>query len=231
MATTIPQLHLPELYDCVHCGLCLNACPTYRETRMEAESPRGRITLVHAAAEGRAQVTPQWADHLYLCLMCRACETACPSGVQYGRIAERARAMLGPHGSWMSRVAQRFAFTQLLPHPRRLRLLARLLRFAQRTSLLDDVGAFLPARLRDSQSLLPRVPDHFFPDGASVFPARGARRARVGLLAGCAMGTLFAGVQDAVVRVLQRNGIEVVVTPAQTCCGALNFHNGESRAA
>ena len=94
----IAALDLPELYQCVHCGLCLNQCPTYSALRLEPESPRGRIHLVRAAAEGRLELNEGFKEHLYLCLLCRACETACPSGVQYGRIAEAAREELGPPG-------------------------------------------------------------------------------------------------------------------------------------
>src|SRR5919108_4142091 len=125
----VTALDLPELYQCVHCGLCLNQCPTYQALRLEPESPRGRIHLVRAAAEGRIELNQRFQDHLYLCLLCRACETACPSGVQYGRIAETAREIIGPPGSRMGRTVLNFAFTRLLPYPRRLRLAATLLRF------------------------------------------------------------------------------------------------------
>jgi Fe-S oxidoreductase len=111
----IATLDLPELYNCVHCGLCLNQCPTYRALRLEPESPRGRIHLVKAAAEGRIELNERFKDHIYLCLLCRACETACPSGVQYGRIAETAREHLGPPGSKVARAVQRIVFTRLLP--------------------------------------------------------------------------------------------------------------------
>ena len=112
----IASLNLPELYQCVHCGLCLNQCPTYRALQLEPESPRGRIHLVKAAAEGRIDLTERFKDHLYLCLLCRACESACPSGVQYGHIAEAARAQLGPPGSPLGRGVLKLVFTQLLPY-------------------------------------------------------------------------------------------------------------------
>ena len=107
------RLKLPELDRCVHCGLCLNQCPTYRAVRLEPESPRGRIHLVRAAAEGRIELNGRFKEHLYLCLLCRACETACPSGVQYGRIAEAAREELGPPGSKITRAVLNFVFKRL----------------------------------------------------------------------------------------------------------------------
>ena len=230
------QLSIPELDQCVHCGLCLNHCPTYRVTHLEPESPRGRIHLVRAASEGRiapldpALGTPngRFAEHIYLCLMCRACETACPSGVQYGRIAEAAREVLGPPGSPLARTIAGLAFTQLLPSPRRLRLAARLLRFYQRSGLQRIVRWVLPRPLREMEAMLPPVPDRFFDSPTTVFPAIGERRARVAMLSGCVMSVLFTDINEATVRVLRRNGCEVVIPPAQVCCGALNVHNGET---
>jgi len=224
-------LDIPELYQCVHCGLCLTHCPTYRVTALEPESPRGRIHLVRAAAEGRIEPNERFGDHIYLCLMCRACETACPSGVHYGRIAEAARAVLGPPGSPFARAVATFAFTQLFPFPWRLRLVGALLRFYQRSGLRRLVRGVLPQRLRDMELLLPPVPDHFFSPPAGDLPAIGDRRARVGVLSGCVMSLLFGAVNDATVRVLRRNGCEVVIPPGQGCCGALNVHNGETQAA
>jgi len=226
----VPALRIPELDQCVHCGLCLTHCPTYQVTALETESPRGRIHLVRAAGEGRIAPGERFAQHIYLCLMCRACETACPSGVQYGRIAETARAVLGPPGSPLGRAAVSLALRQVFPFPRRLRLLARLLRFSQRSGL-RALARLLPAGLRAAEGLLPPIPARFFAPEAEVLPALGARRARIGLLQGCVMPLLFGEVNAATVRVLRRNGCEVVIPRAQGCCAALNLHNGERKAA
>ncbi len=227
----IASLDLPELYNCVHCGLCLNQCPTYRGLRLEPESPRGRIHLVRAAAEGRIDLTDRFKDHMYLCLLCRACETACPSGVQYGRIAETAREHLGPPGSKLARGIQILCFTRLLPYPRRLRILAAMLRLYQRSGLQKLVGPLLPMRLAAMDAMLPTIPEEFFRPIASALPAIGQRRAKVAMLNGCVMPLVFGDVNAATVRVLQRNGCEVVFPEMQTCCGALNIHNGEQAAA
>jgi Fe-S oxidoreductase len=199
--------------------------------RLEPESPRGRIHLVKAAAEGRIELNERFKEHIYLCLLCRACETACPSGVQYGRIAETAREHLGPPGSNLARSIQNFAFTQLLPHARRLRILARLLRLYQRTGLQTFIHPLLPNKLRAMDAMLPAIPETFFTPQAAVLPAVGKRRARVAMLNGCVMPLLFGAVNEATLRVLQRNGCEVVLPPNQICCGALNIHNGETIAA
>ena len=227
----IGALNIPELYQCVHCGLCLNQCPTYRALRLEPESPRGRIHLVKAAAEGRIDLNERFKEHLYLCLLCRACETACPSGVRYSHIAETARAQLGPPGSRFARSVQNLAFTHLLPYPGRLKLAANLLRFYQRTGLQRMVRPLLPQSVREMEALLPSIPQRFFEPDAKAFPAIGKRCARVALLNGCVMPLLFGDVNAATVRVLQRNGCEIVLPEEQTCCGALNVHNGETAAA
>ncbi|HSF57398.1 MAG TPA: heterodisulfide reductase-related iron-sulfur binding cluster [Candidatus Binatia bacterium] len=227
----VTALDLPELYQCVHCGLCLNQCPTYRALHLEPESPRGRIHLVRAAAEGRIELNQRFQDHLYLCLLCRACETACPSGVQYGRIAETAREIIGPPGSKLARAVLNFAFTQLLPYPGRLRLIARLLRFYQRSGLQRAIRPLLPERLRKMESMLPPISQRFFAPDANILPAVGARRARVAMLNGCVMPLMFSDINEATVRVLRRNGCDVVFPSKQICCGALNVHNGESIAA
>jgi glycolate oxidase iron-sulfur subunit len=227
----IDALDLPELYQCVHCGLCLNQCPTYRALQLEPESPRGRIHLVKAAAEGRIELNERFKQHLQLCLLCRACESACPSGVQYGRIAEAAREHVGPPGSPLARALLNFAFTRLLPYPRRLRFLFAVLRLYQSTGLQQLARKLLPAKLADLEVMLPAIPKTFFRPQSASLPAIGAKRARVAMLDGCVMPLLFGEVNDATARVLQRNGCAVVFPKKQICCGALNLHNGESIAA
>lgn len=227
----IGGLDIPELYQCVHCGLCLNQCPTYRALHLEPESPRGRIHLVKAAAEGRIELNDRFKEHIYLCLLCRACETACPSGVQYGRIAETAREQLGPPGSAFARAVLNFVFTRLLPYPRRLRFVFTLLRLYQRSGLRRIAQALLPGKLREMDSMLPVIPKRFYYPVANILPAIGERRAKVAMLNGCVMPLLFGDVNEATVRVLRRNGCDVVLPRNQICCGALNIHNGESAAA
>jgi len=227
----IAALDLPELYQCVHCGLCLNQCPTYRALQLEPESPRGRIHLVKAAAEGRIELNERFAEHLYLCLLCRACESACPSGVQYGHIAEAAREQLGPPGSELGRAVLNFVFTQMLPYRNRLRFAFALLRLYQRSGLQRIARLFLPKKLAEMEQLLPAIPSRFFKPHAGIAPAIGARRARIAMLDGCVMPLLFGSVNNATVRVLQRNGCDVIFPSQQSCCGALNVHNGETTAA
>lgn len=227
----VPALDLAELYQCVHCGLCLNQCPTYRVTRLEAESPRGRIHLVKAAADGRIELNNRFKEHLQLCLLCRACESACPSGVQYGRIAETARESIGPPGAPMVKKILNFVFTQLLPHAGRLKLLFSLLRLYQRTGLQTIARLIMPDKLRAMDAMLPAIPAKFFKPPAQVLPAIGPRRARVAMLNGCVMPLLFGAVNHATVRVLRRSGCEVIFPERQLCCGALNIHNGETVAA
>ncbi|HKX18209.1 MAG TPA: (Fe-S)-binding protein [bacterium] len=238
MATTaaarpIPRLLIPELDKCIQCGFCLPACPTYRLLGVETESPRGRIHLIEAAAQGRIPLDARLEEHMYVCLGCRACETACPAGVHFGTIIEAGRAEVGPTGSPIARRVTMAVLRHLMPRPERLRAAAGLLRFYQRSG----VGRLLrrlhlmPKRAGEMESLLPVIPDETFAPDREVFPAIGPRRARVGFLSGCAMSVLFPGSNEATIRVLQRNGCEVVVPKDQTCCGALNIHNGEREAA
>ena len=217
--------------DCVHCGLCLSVCPTYRVTGRETSSPRGRIFLMRGAAEGRVPVGELLRDEAALCLGCRACETACPSGVRFGTMLERTREEVGRAGlrsDFASRL-ERLALRHLVPHPRRLRWLTGGLRVLQRSGLLDMLARWLPARLRDAAELLPPLPARTRPGQPPA--VRGESRGRVGLLAGCVMPELFAEAHQATLRVLAAAGFETVVPAASTCCGALAAHAGDGETA
>jgi len=222
-----------DLDRCVHCGLCLNACPTYRELGVEMDSPRGRIYQMNQVANGLAPVGESYIQHLALCLACRACETACPSGVQYGRLIEAARADIE---SKIERPASvRFlrwvVFGNLLASPTLLRITAVLLWCYQTLGLKKlarSSGALkLFGKLGRLEQLSPEAQlPTFFKQYGKVFPAEGQRRYRVALLGGCIANISFARLNEATVRVLQKNGCEVVVPDTQTCCGALHVHQG-----
>ncbi len=219
-----------DLSQCVHCGLCLESCPTYLATGYEAESPRGRIHLIQAFNEGRIDATPAYQQHLELCLVCRNCESVCPSGVPFGRIMEPARAQLyaAAPQSPARRLLRRLTFRELLPRPDRLRAAFALLRAYQRSGLqrLVRASGLLPTPLEDAERLLPRLGRPFQPS-VDVHPAQGQTRYRVGLFTGCIMPLVYGRVHEATVRVLTWNGCEVHVPRGQTCCGALNVHGGE----
>jgi glycolate oxidase iron-sulfur subunit len=217
--------------DCVHCGLCLQSCPTYRVTGRETSSPRGRIYLMRGVAERRIEMRGALADEAYLCLGCRACETACPSGVEYGHLVELTRSELTRAGERQGLLArlERLALRHVVARRAALKLSFDLLRVVQRLKLDRLVAPLLPGRARDAQALLPAVPrrsERALPP--EVTPAVGARRGRVGFLAGCVMSELFSDINAATLRVLARNGFEVVVPREQGCCGALHAHAGDS---
>jgi len=218
------------LDQCIHCGLCLPACPTYQVYQTEMDSPRGRIALMRAASEGRVELDGAFAEHIELCLGCRACETACPSGVQYGALVEVARAEIHavrpPVGA--EKAVRRLALRELLPHSDRLRIAARALSLYQRSGLQALVRRTraLPEPLREMESLLPPL-SLDYPDYNRPAPAMGERRGAVAFFHGCVQDAFFAGVNQASIRVLQRNGFDVHFPAAQTCCGAAHSHTGE----
>jgi glycolate dehydrogenase iron-sulfur subunit len=217
---------------CVHCGLCLNHCPTYRLWHEEADSPRGRIRQMQLVDEGRLELGDGFVTHIDRCLDCRACETACPSGVEYGKLIELARAQIEQNyrRPWTSRLARDFVYKRLLPYPRRIAAAARLLRIYQRSGLAAvarGAGILKLLRLDDRERLLPKIDrQFFFGELGRTFPAKGDRRARVAFFAGCVAQVTFSELNRATIRVLQANGCEVVVPPAQVCCGALPAHAG-----
>ncbi len=239
--TTLPVVAPPaglgrnidyELFmDCVHCGLCLGSCPTYVETGNENDSPRGRIYLWRAVTDGRAELSPEVREHLDLCLECRACETACPSGVQYGQIiASYKKDMARVHGpapmlSWL----QRLMLFRLTPYAGRMRWALAPLRLAQWLGLggiVRTLGRFLPPSLRRMQEIVPERLAAHYGSLPEHLPAEGPRRARVALLVGCAADAFYPQTTVATARVLQKNGCDVWIPRGQGCCGALHEHSG-----
>ena len=224
----------PELLQrCVHCGFCLPTCPTYAVLGVEMDSPRGRIRLMETVWQGRVDVTSDpFERHMYGCLDCRACETACPSGVEFGKLMEGARSQIeaARPRSLSERLIRRVAFRALLPRPAVLRTFARFSVLSKRlgaAALLRLIGkrVGVAGRLAD---LLELVPDRASSRALlAAYPAHGTLRGRVALFTGCVMRAAFADTNAATARVLSRNGFEVSVPETQTCCGALHAHAGE----
>lgn len=219
-----------DLLKCIHCGLCLQSCPTYIEDGSEADSPRGRIYLMRAVSEGRVQWQAGAVEHIDGCLGCRACEPACPSGVAYGLLIEIARAQVerSPVRSQTQRAMKRWLLN-VMTNPRAFAFAIRAGRMF--SPFFGDRALPTPlARLLGVEKVVAKLPS--VPVGAKqgrlagVYPPAGERRGRVGLLTGCVASVLFHEVNVATIAVLQHNGFEVVVPPEQGCCGALHVHNG-----
>jgi len=217
--------------QCIHCGLCTASCPTYVETSDENDSPRGRIYLMRSVTDGRLAMSPEVRRHLDLCLDCRACETACPSGVQYGKLIEPYKlAMLrdSSSGPGLS-LLQRAVLHHLFPYAGRVRAALAPVRLFQKLGLMglvekSGVLKLLPPTLRRMQAMVPELgaPSNL----PEVLPPIGPKRARVGLFLGCVTDAMTPETTAATVRVLRRNGCEVVVPRGQACCGAIHYHSG-----
>ncbi|MBE7542390.1 MAG: heterodisulfide reductase-related iron-sulfur binding cluster [Bryobacteraceae bacterium] len=223
-----------DLDKCVHCGLCLNACPTYRELGVEMDSPRGRIYQMVQVATGQVEAGPSYYEHLDLCLGCRSCESACPSGVPYGRLIEAARAeIVATRPQTRSeRLLRWFVYRRLLPSRVLMKIFGAMLYLYEASSLrriVQGSGVLkLMGKLGRVEPLAPSAEAPFFFDNIGrVFPAIGPKRARVAFHAGCISNVFFARLNEATVRVLQHNGCEVVIPEKQCCCGALHAHAGE----
>jgi glycolate oxidase iron-sulfur subunit len=224
--------------DCVHCGFCLPVCPTYISWGKEMDSPRGRIVLMKGLAEGTLDYSDTVVTHFDRCLGCMACVPACPSGVKYDVLIEQTRAGIEKHYSRGSGDAwhRRMVFA-LFPYPRRLKVLLAALLVYNRIGLqwllrTSGLVGLLPARLRQLDALMPDVSArHLSASLPGVTAAKGPRRKRVGLLAGCVQRVFFPGVNEATIRVLSAEGCEVVVPEAQGCCGALSMHAGRDEEA
>jgi len=232
LATGIPY---ERFLDCVHCGLCTSACPTYLETGNENDSPRGRIYLMRAVSDGRIDLTPAVSRHLDLCLDCRSCETACPSGVQYGRLIEPFRVAMNRSSDVRRDWFQKYILHGLFPYADRLRWalwLARIMQMLRLDRVAEQTGLtrLLPRRLQRMQRLLPQLKTRG-PELPEFLPAFGERRARVGLFTGCVADAMFQHVHWATARVLQHNGCDVVIPRTQACCGAIHYHSGSGEPA
>lgn len=219
--------------QCVHCGLCLSACPTYKILGSELDSPRGRVFQARAVQERRISLTDSnFRLHIDRCLNCRACETACPSGVQYGQILEATRSALPP-ASLTEGLLKRIIFGHVFTSAAMLNAMGLGARLYQKSGL---------QRLTRSSGLLDKLPGHVgkleallppFQGGViqkplpATVPPRGTKRGRLALITGCVQHQFFRETNAATARVLARNGYEVIVPANQVCCGALHTHGGE----
>ena len=236
------QIDFEYFLDCVHCGLCTGSCPTYVITGNENDSPRGRIYLMRAVTEGRLELNQDSRRHLELCLDCRACETACPSNVQYGKLIEPFRVAMERSTETGEQIQPKtsdwfhqYILFGLFPYPQRMRwalLPARVAQFLRLDRMLEITGLWklLPQRLGRLATLLPPL-EKQLPPLPEFLPAKGRRRARVALFTGCVSDVLFRSTNWATARVLQENGCDVLIPPAQGCCGAIHLHAGSSEPA
>ncbi|WP_417851458.1 (Fe-S)-binding protein [Thalassoglobus sp.] len=227
-------LQYEKFLDCVHCGLCTSACPTYLETGNENDGPRGRIYLMRAVTDGRLELTESVTRHLDLCLDCRSCETACPSGVEYGRLIEPFRVKMheGADGKpvkqdWF----HRWIMYGIFPYANRIRwalLPARIMQALKLDRLMDATGVvkLLPQKLQRMQRLLPELQPREA-DLPAFLPAIGKKRASVAMFTGCVADAMFHHVNWATARVLQQNGCDVHIPRSQSCCGAIHYHSGQ----
>lgn len=227
--------HHPPALDlinqCVHCGFCLPACPTYVLWGQEMDSPRGRIYLIKLAGEGAAEMNKPWVNHFDTCLGCLSCMTACPSGVEYGQLIESTRSQI--ERNYSRSAADKFfrgLIFKLLPQVEQLRRMRPFLLFYQRSGLRSVIRRsglikLLPLRLRAMETLLPTIGPK--QEISPITPAKGVKRKRVGLLLGCVQREFSSEINAATVRVLAAEGCEVVTPHEQSCCGALLMHAGQ----
>ncbi len=229
MNSTSPPASRPETFldersalSCVHCGLCLAACPTYLETGNENLSPRGRVYAMRQLQGGRSALDDVAVAQIDSCLGCLACQPACPAGVRYGELLETTRDFIERKfpRPWFERVLRRWVIEGVFPHPGRLRLALLPLKILRALGL----ERFLPKFARDAAGLVPS--DIVRVDPPQTAPAVGERRGRVGMISGCVQSVLFGQTNAAAAGLLQRAGYEVVTPPDQGCCGALFSHNG-----
>src|SRR5258708_9745941 len=228
-ASEITKFDKPQQIDldkCVHCGLCVNACPTYRELRVEMDSPRGRIYQMAQVSSGVAQINASYIEHIELCLACRGCETACASGVQYGRLVEAARAEIETtiKRPWTIRLLRFVVFRKLLPSRFNLGILGALLYLYQASGVkkLVRMLGFLPRRLRDMESLAPEIEVPFsFRHYGKVLKPENATRYLVAFLCGCVSNISFTRLNDATILRLLKNVCLISILVTSPCFCAL----------
>ena len=237
MASTLQTLDYSVIQQCMHCGMCLPTCPTYDETKRERNSPRGRIALMRAVADGELSITPAFADEMSYCLGCLACQTACPAGVNYAELLEtarneieRAHVQSGTARSLWRALSLKYLFMR----PRALRAAGRMLRFYQRSGLetiarTAGLLRLMPASLRRLEPQAPRMAPVFSDAliAADERPRSGEVGYRVALLTGCVQDLVFPTLNRDTADVLLANGCQVHTPPVQPCCGSLHAHNGE----
>ncbi len=232
----IHELDYALLQQCIHCGMCLPTCPTYDATKVERNSPRGRIALMRAIADERLEPTRIFGEEMYFCLGCLACETACPAGVKYSQLFEAAREEAEAAGVLRNprrNVIRSLILRGLFTRPRLLRFAGRLLWFyracgAQNLLRLLQLSKLLPYRYRELERMTPAARSKF--SAQLIEPVerpRGRITYRVGLLTGCVQDIVFSDINRDTVDVLLANGCEVHTPPVQYCCGSLHAHNGE----
>lgn len=237
--TLLKKLDYDQLTNCMRCGFCLPACPTFRETGLEPESPRGRIALMKAVADGLMDPDQMFQDQMNHCLGCRACEPVCPADVKYGQLIEQARDAIEDHAEHSLPVTgmRKLFFKGVFPNRSRLKWLGRSLELYQKSGLqriARGTGAMrlFPKHLREMESILPEATGRGVIEQLGTFyPSKGAPIARAALFRGCIMDVMFAGTNVNTVKLLSEAGFEVFIPEAQVCCGALHAHSGEMDAA
>lgn len=221
--------------NCMHCGLCLPTCPTYSLTGLEKSSPRGRIKLIKAVADGDLPITDGFIHEMEFCLDCQACETACPAGVRYGALVEAARVQIHQQGyeDWITRIVKKIFLSWAFMQPWRLRTFARGLRLYETAglkSLVEKVGffKFFSRKLHNIQALAPTISKQFSTEVLpEVLMPKGAPKYRVGFLTGCIMDVAFGDVNLDTIQLLLHHDCEIVIPKQQRCCGSLQAHNGD----
>jgi glycolate oxidase iron-sulfur subunit len=231
----LKSLDYSVLQQCMHCGMCLPSCPTYDATKLERHSPRGRISLMRAIADGKMEATRTFGEEMYFCLGCLACETACPAGVEYGLLFEVARAEVEKSGALDNprrNAIRSILLNGLFTRPRLLRLVGRGLWLYQASGAQSvfrklRLNTLLPKKLRNLEAQTPTALAHFSCDIIRSVESPALPRHRVGMLTGCVQDIVLSDVNRDTVDVLLANGCEVHTPRVQSCCGSLHAHNGE----